>query len=74
MKRRCPAESDSFARYRFPPEVILLAVRWYLRYHRQFYDELAEKAWLGPARSLTNRVIVAHGAAFTVVLIVFQLV
>jgi IS6 family transposase len=30
--RRSPVESASFAGYRFPPEVILLAVRWYLRY------------------------------------------
>ncbi|CAN5839150.1 hypothetical protein BH23ACT2_BH23ACT2_15990 [soil metagenome] len=37
MKRRrfCPpikTGSGSFAGFRFPPEVILLAVRWYLRY------------------------------------------
>ena len=32
MNRPSAVESDSFAGYRFPPEVILLAVRWYLRY------------------------------------------
>jgi hypothetical protein len=32
VNRRGPAESASFAGYRFPPQVILLAVRWYLRY------------------------------------------
>ena len=31
-------ESDSFAGYRFPPEVILLAVRWYLRCGLSYRD------------------------------------
>ena len=44
-----------------------------LRHHRQFYGEFADKAWLGPARSLINRVIVPNGAAFTVAVIVFQI-
>lgn len=42
---RCP-ESESFAGYRFPPEVILLAVRWYLRYglsYRDVEELLAER-------------------------------
>jgi hypothetical protein len=30
--RRSAAVSASFVGFRFPPEVILLAVRWYLRY------------------------------------------
>jgi hypothetical protein len=34
--RRCPARvsapGSGFAGFRFPPEVITLAVRWYLRY------------------------------------------
>ena len=29
---RLAAESSAFAGYRFPPEVIVLAVRWYLRF------------------------------------------
>ncbi len=33
-----PAESEPFAGYRFPPEVILLAVRWYLRYGLSYRD------------------------------------
>jgi IS6 family transposase len=40
------AESASFAGYRFPPEVILLAVRWYLRYglsYRDVEELLAER-------------------------------
>ncbi|MCP3938828.1 MAG: IS6 family transposase [Actinomycetia bacterium] len=40
------AESESFAGYRFPPEVILLAVRWYLRYglsYRDVEELLAER-------------------------------
>ena len=38
--------SDSFAGYRFPPDVILLAVRWYLRYglsYRDVEELLAER-------------------------------
>jgi transposase-like protein len=30
--------SGSFAGFRFPPEVILLAVRWYLRYGLSYRD------------------------------------
>jgi IS6 family transposase len=44
---RChPTESASFAGYRFPPDVILLAVRWYLRYglsYRDVEELLAER-------------------------------
>ncbi|MFT7650397.1 MAG: IS6 family transposase [Candidatus Poriferisodalaceae bacterium] len=46
VNRRCPVESVSFAGYRFPPEVILLAVRWYLRYglsYRDVEELLAER-------------------------------
>ena len=38
MRRRCsrrpptPVPPSAFAGYRFPPEVIVLAVRWYLRF------------------------------------------
>ena len=28
-----PIDRTAFAGYRFPPEVIMLAVRWYLRWH-----------------------------------------
>jgi IS6 family transposase len=35
--RRCNA-SVSFAGFRFPPDVILLAVRWYLRYGLSYRD------------------------------------
>jgi IS6 family transposase len=37
---------SGFAGFRFPPEVILLAVRWYLRYglsHRDLEELLAER-------------------------------
>jgi len=37
---------SAFAGYRFPPEVILLAVRWYLRYglsYRDVAELLAER-------------------------------
>ena len=37
---RSSSESVSFAGYRFPPDVILLAVRWYLRYALSYrYDQ-----------------------------------
>jgi len=38
--------SASFSGYRFPPEVILLAVRWYLRFglsYRDIGELLAER-------------------------------
>ena len=44
----CPAPSprSAFASYRFPPEVIALAVRWYLRFglsYRDVEELLAER-------------------------------
>ena len=44
--RRRSVVSVSFAGYRFPREVILLAVRWYLRYglsYRDVEELLAER-------------------------------
>ncbi|MCP3854438.1 MAG: IS6 family transposase, partial [Actinomycetia bacterium] len=38
MNRPSAVESDSFAGYRFPQELILLAVRWYLRYGLSYRD------------------------------------
>src|SRR6266511_4029259 len=41
-----PAPSSAFAGYRFPPEVIILAVRWYLRFglsYRDVEELLAER-------------------------------
>jgi IS6 family transposase len=51
MKRRRPTRpptpiSSSFVGFRFPPEVILLAVRWYLRFglsYRDLEELLAER-------------------------------
>ena len=46
MIRRSRPVSASFAGYRFPPDVILLAVRWYLRYglsYRDVAELLAER-------------------------------
>ena len=46
MIRRRRSVSVSFAGYRFPPDVILLAVRWYLRYglsYRDVEELLAER-------------------------------
>ncbi len=44
--RRMPAARSSFAGFRFPPDVITLAVRWYLRYglsYRDVEELLAER-------------------------------
>ena len=47
--RSCPAVDlggSAFAGSRFPPEVIILAVRWYLRYglsYRDLEELLAER-------------------------------
>ena len=41
-----PVPVSEFARFRFPPEVIVLAVRWYLRYglsYRDVEEFLAER-------------------------------
>jgi len=42
----CPAPRSAFVGYRFPPEVITLAVRWYLRFglsYRDVEELLAER-------------------------------
>jgi transposase-like protein len=42
----CPAPRSAFAGYRFPPEVITLAIRWYLRFglsYRDVEELLAER-------------------------------
>jgi len=36
--RPCPAPRSAFTGYRFPPEVITLAVRWYLRFGLSYRD------------------------------------
>ncbi len=33
-----PIDRSAFTRYRFPPEIIMLAVRWYLRYGLSYRD------------------------------------
>jgi transposase, IS6 family len=49
MRRRCrrvPVLRSGFAGFRFPPDVITLAVRWYLRYglsYRDVEELLAER-------------------------------
>jgi hypothetical protein len=49
MRRRAcqvPAPRSSFAGFRFPPDVIMIAVRWYLRYglsYRDVEELLAER-------------------------------
>jgi IS6 family transposase len=36
--RALPVDRSAFSGYRFPPEVIMLAVRWYLRYGLSYRD------------------------------------
>ena len=46
LRRQRRSESPSFTGFRFPPDVILLAVRWYLRYglsYRDVEELLAER-------------------------------
>ncbi len=38
VNRALPKDSSAFAGYRFPPEVIMLAVRWHLRYALSYRD------------------------------------
>jgi IS6 family transposase len=43
---RVPGPRSSFAGFRFPPDVIMVAVRWYLRYglsYRDVEELLAER-------------------------------
>ena len=43
---RVPVSRSGFAGFRFPPEVIMVAVRWYLRYglsYRDVEELLAER-------------------------------
>ncbi len=45
-RSRPPARGSGFAGFRFPPEVIAVAVRWYLRYglsYRDVEELLAER-------------------------------
>ena len=41
MRTRCPrpapATRSAFAGFRFPPDVIVLAVRWYLRFGLSYH-------------------------------------
>src|SRR3978361_912455 len=44
--RRAPSPQSGFAGFRFPPDVIMVAVRWYLRYglsYRDVEELLAER-------------------------------
>jgi hypothetical protein len=49
-------ERSAFAGFRFPPEVIILAVRWYLRYGLSYRDveELTCEVVTGAARPITG--------------------
>jgi transposase-like protein len=36
--RTCQPPKSAFAGFRFPPEVIVVAVRWYLRFNLSYRD------------------------------------
>ena len=67
MRRRCsrrprqPLPPSAFAGYRFPPEVIVLAVRWHLRFGLSYRDVEELLAERGVEASSTTRI----AAAFT---------
>jgi transposase-like protein len=55
--RRVPPPRSSFAGFRFPREVIVLAVRWYLRYglsYRDVEELLAERGIIVDRSSLVH--------------------
>ena len=62
-RRRCcppiPTGSESFAGFRFPPEVIVLAGRWYLRYGLSYRD--LEELLADTTQYANNRVENDHG-------------
>jgi transposase-like protein len=59
-----PISRSAFVGFRFPPEVIVLAVRWYLRFRAPTYprvlDELWPIAWHHVGRYANNRVEADH--------------
>jgi transposase-like protein len=59
--RRRDAESSSFAGFRVPPELILLAIRWYLRFGLSYRDveELLAKRGVGVDHVTVYRVVAA---------------
>jgi IS6 family transposase len=48
-----PVPISGFAGFRFPPDVILLAVRWYLRFALSYRD-VEECCWPSGASRLTT--------------------
>jgi transposase-like protein len=75
--RRAAIPRSAFAGFGFPPDVIVLAVRWYLRYGLSYRDlevitgrapadplvleELLPAAWHRPGRYANNHVEADHG-------------
>jgi transposase-like protein len=43
--RPAPVPQSAFAGFRFPSELIVLAVRWYLRFRLSFRDVNAVNLW-----------------------------
>jgi transposase-like protein len=58
-----PIAPSAFARFFYPPDVIVLAVRWYLRFALSYrdVDELLPAAWHRTERYANNRIEADHG-------------
>jgi len=63
---RVPASRSGFASFRFPPEVIMVAVLWYLRYglsYRDVEELLAERGHHRRSRHCVSLGAAIHSAA-----------
>jgi transposase-like protein len=59
LSRRSIPPRSTFAGFRFPSDVIVLAVRWYLRFGLSYRD--LEESWHRTDRYANNRVECDHG-------------
>ncbi|MGH3699728.1 MAG: hypothetical protein ACRDQY_09715 [Pseudonocardiaceae bacterium] len=62
-RRRVPPPQSSFAGFRFPREVIMLAVRWYLRYGLSYRDveELLAERGITVDQAMARSYTTGHG-------------
>jgi hypothetical protein len=56
LPRAARADLSAFAGFRFPPDVIVLAVRWYLRLGLSYRD-VEDCSSSGASKSITSRCI-----------------
>ncbi len=45
---------------------------WTLRHSQDFYVDMADQAWFGPAQAFVEELLVPHSVAVTVVVVVLQ--